>query len=58
MCADKLLKHIECLRHKMTAVAMEKGFTCDESIMLSQELDKLLNVYESMKNQSSAEKAE
>ncbi|MFD2762000.1 Spo0E family sporulation regulatory protein-aspartic acid phosphatase [Lentibacillus juripiscarius] len=56
MCAEKLLKRIECLRNEMTAVAMEKGFTSDESIMLSQELDKLLNFYESMKSQNAAEK--
>lgn len=26
MCAEKLLKRIECLRNEMTAVAMEKRF--------------------------------
>ncbi|HLR80161.1 MAG TPA: aspartyl-phosphate phosphatase Spo0E family protein [Bacillota bacterium] len=57
MCAtDKLLKRIEYLRNKMTDVAMEKGFTSPESITLSQELDKLLNLYESMKQTNNRKK--
>ncbi|MFC4556931.1 Spo0E family sporulation regulatory protein-aspartic acid phosphatase [Virgibacillus kekensis] len=48
--ADKLLeKRIELLRNKMAEVALEKGFTSNESISISQELDKLLNLYEEIK---------
>lgn len=31
----------------MTEVAFKKGFTSKESIIISQELDKLLNLYDS-----------
>ncbi|GAQ18758.1 spo0E like sporulation regulatory protein [Oceanobacillus picturae] len=54
MCAlDKLLKRIEFLRKKMTEVALEKGFTNLESVAISQELDRLLNLYDNMKKQNS-----
>ncbi|MRH41865.1 Spo0E family sporulation regulatory protein-aspartic acid phosphatase [Aquibacillus halophilus] len=43
---NNLLQRIEFLRRKMTEVALEKGFTSLESIYISQELDKLLNVYD------------
>ncbi|MBU5266487.1 aspartyl-phosphate phosphatase Spo0E family protein [Virgibacillus proomii] len=46
---DNLLKRIEFLRNKMTMVALEKGFTNLESIKISQELDRLLNLYENIK---------
>ncbi|UJL47781.1 aspartyl-phosphate phosphatase Spo0E family protein [Virgibacillus sp. NKC19-16] len=46
---DKLLKRIEFLRQQMTEVATEKGFTHIDSIELSQELDLLLNHYDTMK---------
>lgn len=46
---DKLLDQIELLRNKMTSVALEKGFTSTESITISQELDRLLNIYEHTK---------
>jgi len=46
---DLLLKRIEFLRNKMTAVAIDKGFTSKESIILSQELDRLLNLYNNSK---------
>lgn len=53
MCAiDQLLKRIEFLRNKMTVVAMEKGFTDYESIAISQELDRLLNLYENKKQEN------
>lgn len=59
MCAaDKLLERIEFLRNKMTDIAMEKGFTSPEAITTSQELDKLLNLYESMKQTKSQKKVE
>ncbi|MBP1968270.1 stage 0 sporulation regulatory protein [Virgibacillus natechei] len=48
--SDKLLKQIEFLRQQMTSVALEKGFTDIESIEISQELDRLLNIYETMKD--------
>ncbi|MDL4842167.1 aspartyl-phosphate phosphatase Spo0E family protein [Aquibacillus rhizosphaerae] len=44
-----LLKKIELLRNRMTHVALDKGFTSTESVLLSQELDKLLNLYEEYK---------
>lgn len=45
----KLLQRIEFLRNKMTEVALEKGFSHTESVAISQELDRLLNLYENMK---------
>lgn len=47
--SDKLLDRIEFLRNKMTEVAFKKGFTSQESIIISQELDQLLNQYGSVK---------
>jgi len=53
MCAiDHILKRIEFLRNKMTAVAMKKGLTDYESIAISQELDRLLNLYEDIKQKN------
>lgn len=50
MCAtDKLLERIEFLRHKMTDVAMKEGFTSVNSITISQELDRLLNLFNEVK---------
>lgn len=43
---DYLLKKIEALRKRMYKAAFEKGFTNEETIQLSQELDDLLNIYE------------
>jgi stage 0 sporulation regulatory protein len=43
---DQLLKRIELLRNKMSTVALKQGITSLESIALSQELDRLLNIYE------------
>jgi stage 0 sporulation regulatory protein len=43
---ERLLERIEFLRNQMTEVALTKGFTSEESIHLSQELDRLLNLYE------------
>ncbi|WP_110943523.1 aspartyl-phosphate phosphatase Spo0E family protein [Virgibacillus senegalensis] len=45
-----LLEKIEYLRNKMAKVALRKGFTSNESISLSQELDHLLNTYEKTKH--------
>lgn len=39
-----LIKRIEKLRNKMISVGMTKGFTAEETINLSQELDNLLNL--------------
>jgi hypothetical protein len=39
-----LIKRIEKLRKKMISVGMTKGFTAEETINLSQELDNLLNL--------------
>ncbi|WP_309245720.1 aspartyl-phosphate phosphatase Spo0E family protein [Virgibacillus pantothenticus] len=50
---DDLLKRIEYLRQRMTEVALEKGFTNLEAIELSQELDQLLNLYETQKRHRS-----
>ncbi|GGA87787.1 aspartyl-phosphate phosphatase Spo0E family protein [Ornithinibacillus halotolerans] len=46
---DKLLKEIEYLRKKMSSIALSEGITSPESILLSQELDRLLNIYENQK---------
>jgi stage 0 sporulation regulatory protein len=46
---DKLLKEIEKLRNEMSLVALKQGITSLESIALSQELDRLLNIYEQEK---------
>lgn len=55
---EKLLeKRIELLRNKMTEVALEKGFTSIESISISQELDRLLNLYEERKKSGAREQA-
>ncbi|RLL45171.1 aspartyl-phosphate phosphatase Spo0E family protein [Oceanobacillus piezotolerans] len=43
---ENLLKKIEYLRIKMSEIANEKGLTHRESIAVSQELDRLLNLYE------------
>lgn len=40
-----LLSNIECLRKKMIKVVSMKGYTSDESILISRELDALLNKY-------------
>ncbi|MFB1051592.1 Spo0E family sporulation regulatory protein-aspartic acid phosphatase [Paraliobacillus sp. JSM ZJ581] len=41
-----LLSQIELIREQMVEIALIKGFTSKESIILSQELDFLLNQYE------------
>lgn len=46
---EKLLERIEFLRNKMAEIALVKGFTSYESITISQELDKLLNLYDQVK---------
>lgn len=50
---DKLLKEIETLRKTMSSVALKQGITSLESIALSQELDRLLNMYEELKKNKS-----
>ncbi|WP_342028046.1 aspartyl-phosphate phosphatase Spo0E family protein [Lentibacillus halodurans] len=52
------MERIEFLRNKMTNIAIDKGFTSSEAITTSQELDKLLNLYESMKQTNSQKKVE
>jgi stage 0 sporulation regulatory protein len=47
---ENILNRIEFLRNKMTEVAMNKGFTNSESVHISQELDKLLNLYDEVKS--------
>ncbi|WP_077622189.1 aspartyl-phosphate phosphatase Spo0E family protein [Sediminibacillus massiliensis] len=44
-----LLVKIELLRNKMTEVALKKGFSSAESVSISQELDQLLNLYDTKK---------
>lgn len=48
--ADCLLAKIETLRNKMIVIASDKGLTSKESITISQELDRLLNLYDHMKD--------
>jgi stage 0 sporulation regulatory protein len=55
---DKLLKQIEMLREQMSSVALAKGITSLESIALSQELDRLLNIYEKVRYNSTEGKIE
>ncbi len=56
MCTtEKLLERIEFLRKKMTDVAFEKGFTSIESITISQELDRLLNLFDDLKQTDNQE---
>lgn len=47
-----LLNQIELLRNKMTETVSNKGYIDPESIQISQELDKLLNAYTILINQS------
>jgi stage 0 sporulation regulatory protein len=50
MCkADNVLKKIEILRKRMMIIAFDKGFASDESVKVSQELDRLLNLYDMTK---------
>lgn len=49
---DNLLERIEFLRNEMTKVAFKKGFTSQESINMSQELDKLLNLYDNVQKKN------
>ncbi|MFD1039031.1 Spo0E family sporulation regulatory protein-aspartic acid phosphatase [Virgibacillus byunsanensis] len=46
---DMLLDRIEFLRNRMSKVASEKGLTSNESITISQELDRLLNLYDTIR---------
>ncbi len=45
---DDLLEKIEKLRQKMTKVAQQQGVNSLESIILSQQLDHLLNIYDAI----------
>ncbi|GEL76055.1 aspartyl-phosphate phosphatase Spo0E family protein [Tenuibacillus multivorans] len=45
---NQLQKEIEQLRIKMVKTANKHGYTSQESIRISQELDYLLNVYQSL----------
>lgn len=45
---NNLLERIEFLRNEMTKVAFKKGFTSQESVIISQELDRLLNLYDNV----------
>lgn len=52
---DKLLEEIEKIRIQMSSIAMKQGITSLESIAMSQELDRLLNIYEKSKQKNKAE---
>lgn len=52
MTPEQLLQRIEYLRKRMIDVASKKGFTSKESVAISQELDRLLNNYQNIRNQS------
>ncbi|MCP8616022.1 Spo0E family sporulation regulatory protein-aspartic acid phosphatase [Salirhabdus salicampi] len=43
---ESLLIEIELLRRQLMEVATKKGFSNDESVQMSQELDQLLNRYQ------------
>jgi hypothetical protein len=49
-----LIKSIEKLRKKIISVGMTKGFTAEETINLSQELDNLLNLTRILLRKTSA----
>lgn len=42
---DKVLKQIERLKQKMTKVVQQEGFTSEEALKISQQIDCLLNKY-------------
>ncbi|WP_231514907.1 aspartyl-phosphate phosphatase Spo0E family protein [Oceanobacillus salinisoli] len=50
--ADNILTRIEYLRKKMSNIAISKGYTDLESVAISQELDRLLNLYENIKEKN------
>ncbi|MBR3120030.1 aspartyl-phosphate phosphatase Spo0E family protein [Oceanobacillus profundus] len=54
---ENILSRIEFLRKKMTDVALKKGFTDNESVYISQELDRLLNLYEKVKQETTSTKS-
>ena len=43
-----LMRKIEILRREMTEIALKKGFTDNEAIKISQELDSILNEYDAV----------
>lgn len=43
---DRLLKDIEELRDQMMKITLQKGFTDDETILISQKLDQLIHSYQ------------
>lgn len=46
MCSEKVtLKKIEDLRHQLALKVQTKGYTNNETVAVSQELDGLLNLY-------------
>lgn len=49
--SSNILTKIEFLRKRMAEAALDKGLTSSESIYLSQELDRLLNSYESLQKE-------
>lgn len=53
---NNVLDRIEFLRNEMTKVALKKGFTSKESIVISQELDKLLNLYDQVQRNKDGNK--
>ncbi|WP_085992535.1 aspartyl-phosphate phosphatase Spo0E family protein [Oceanobacillus senegalensis] len=53
--SENLLIKIELVRKKMTKVALEKGYSDSESVAISQELDRLLNLYDSLKGKDDLE---
>lgn len=58
MCAaNELLNNIEHLRKKMTDTAMQKGLSSNESVEISQELDKMINQYNEIKQPVNRKKA-
>ncbi|MFC2950276.1 Spo0E family sporulation regulatory protein-aspartic acid phosphatase [Virgibacillus sediminis] len=47
---DPLLFKIETVRKRLIEIGDAKGYTNPESVSLSQELDRLLNLYEKAKS--------
>jgi stage 0 sporulation regulatory protein len=49
-----MLEAIKAKRELMINCATQKGFTCEETIKYSQELDELINEYQKASKQASA----
>ncbi|KGX86898.1 aspartyl-phosphate phosphatase Spo0E family protein [Pontibacillus litoralis] len=49
---QQLAERIESLRYQMIKIATVEGFTSEDSLATSRELDRLLNLYDLYQNQT------